>query len=64
MTCVAATAATVFSHFSMLSHGNQKTTVLYKKEDKLEMVGVVSLLHFVKKKKNPTKPKPTNKFTP
>ena len=53
MTCVATTAATVFSHFSMLSHGSQETIILYKKYRELEMAGFVSPLHFVKKKNNP-----------
>lgn len=49
MTCVATTAATVFSHFSVLSHGNQETIILYKKYRKFEIIGLVSPLHFVKK---------------
>lgn len=46
---VATTAATVFSHFSMLSHGNQETIILYKKYRRFEIIGFVSPLHFVKK---------------
>ena len=52
------TAATVFSHFSMLSHGSQETIILYKKYRELEMAGFVSPLHFVKKKKQPPHPNP------